>query len=91
MLGKTTNEYCSYLFAPWHCSRTKIIKHPLTLQVAANALSYGMGQLGEFIAGMCFDPVKPHPVPGVHEPGAVWIASTRRPEGVCITVAVGWN
>jgi len=30
VLGKTTNEYCSYLFAPWHCSSTKIVKYPQT-------------------------------------------------------------
>jgi len=27
VLGKTTNEYCPYLFAPWDCPRTKIVKH----------------------------------------------------------------
>jgi hypothetical protein len=26
VLGKTTNEYFQYLFAPWDCSRTKIIR-----------------------------------------------------------------
>jgi len=25
--AKTTNEYFQYLFAPWHCSRTKISRH----------------------------------------------------------------
>ena len=27
VLSKTTNEYFQYLFAPWHRSRSKIVKH----------------------------------------------------------------
>ena len=30
VLGKTTNEYCPYLLAPWDCSRTKIAKYGQT-------------------------------------------------------------
>ena len=27
MPGKTTLEYCPYLFVPWHCSRTQVSRH----------------------------------------------------------------
>jgi len=33
----------------------------LALQVAGNAVSDGVGELGEFITGWCLDPAKPHP------------------------------